>query len=204
MKQSPIFSYYEKNESKMLENIIKEKNNSPFLHRITSRRLFAKEVEIMTQVIEELNKENVYVGYIYDALFCHPKQADRVKEIMDIVIQNYHVQTTAKLSNSKKHNSIVVQLKEEKLDMHSIANLTQQNDETLACLKIDARDINYCDGIKNKLLERIQNGELLNFVDAEIIFTEDYILRERVLEIYDMLNSSAPYVLESFILDSEI
>jgi hypothetical protein len=204
MKQSPIFSYYKQNESKMLENIIKEKNNSPFRHRITSRRLFAKEVEIMTQVIEELNKENIYVGYIYDALFCHPKQAKRVKEIMDTAIQSYNVQTTAKLSSGKKHNPIVARIKEEKLDLDSIVNPSQHKEETLVCLQIDARDINYGHGIKNELLERIHNGEVLNFVDADIIYTEDYILRERVLKIYDMLNSSAPYVMESYILDSEI
>ena len=158
----------------------------------------------MTQVIEQLNQENIYVGYVYDALFCHPIQAERVKEIMDIVIQSYHVKTTAKLSCGKKHNPIAVQLKEQKLDYDSIVNLNQQKEEPLPCLTIHARDINYGHRIKNELLERIQNGELLNFVDADIVFTKDYILRERVLKIYDMLNSSAPYVMESHILETEV
>lgn len=204
MEQSPLFDYYKKNEPNLLENIKIEKYKSQYGHKITSRKLFAKEVELMTHVIKQLNKENIYVGYIYDALFFHPKQAKRVNEVMNDIVQRYNIKTTAKLSNGKKHNPIVAQLIAEKLDFDSIISPNQEKEETTPCLTIDARDINYGHSIKNELLERIQNGEHLNFVEANIIFTKDYILRERVLEVYDMLNSSAPYVMESYILEPDI
>lgn len=204
IKQSPLFEYYEQNEPKMLENIINEKHKNQYGHRITSRRLFAKEVEIMTHVIQQLNQESIYVGYVYDALFCHPKQAQRVQQVMDAVIQDYGVQTTAKLSNGKKHNPIVAQLNENKLDFDAIINPNQTIEQTPASLQINARLINYGYRIQNELLTKIQNGEQLNFVDADIIYNKDYVLTDRVLKIYDILNPSAPYVMESYILDPEI
>lgn len=117
MKESPLHKYYEENESNMLRNIISEKYSSEFNHKITSRRLFAKEVEIMTEVVEVLNKEFIYVGYVYDALFCHPFDANRVKEVMDSVIVKQGVKTTAKLSNDKVNNPIEVELKQSKYDL---------------------------------------------------------------------------------------
>lgn len=117
MKESPLHKYYEENEPNMLRNIISEKYSSEFNHKITSRSLFAKEVEIMTEVVEVLNKEFIYVGYVYDALFCHPFDANRVKEVMDSVILKQGVKTTAKLSNDKVNNPIEVELKQSKYDL---------------------------------------------------------------------------------------
>jgi hypothetical protein len=59
--------------------------------------MFDKEVEIMTDVIIQLNKQGIYVGYIYDALFCHPMHAEHVKNLMDETILNHGVKTTAKI-----------------------------------------------------------------------------------------------------------
>ncbi|WP_264566290.1 hypothetical protein [Flavobacterium sp. N3904] len=104
MKQSPLYSYYQQNEPRMLQNVIAEKYSSQYKHKITSRRLFAKEVEVMTAVIQQLNKEGIFVGYVYDALFFHPDYAKRVKEVMDTIIQQYAIKTIAKLSNDEKQN----------------------------------------------------------------------------------------------------
>jgi hypothetical protein len=101
MKKSPLFKYYQENEPWMLENLINEKLNNEIKqkenkHKITSRRLFKKEVEIMTDAIEELNHQGIYVMYVYDALFCHPKDFDVVKMTMNKVILEHGVKTRAK------------------------------------------------------------------------------------------------------------
>lgn len=99
MKKSPLFEYYQKHEPAMMDVIIKEKNESEYGHKITSRRLFAKEVEIMTVVVSRLNEEGIFVGYIYDALFFDPVYSEKVKEVMDEVAIDLEVFTAAKLQN---------------------------------------------------------------------------------------------------------
>ncbi|EJG03405.1 hypothetical protein [Flavobacterium sp. F52] len=196
MKQSKLFKYYQQNEPKMLQNIIEEKYNSPYRHKITSRKLFAKEVEIMSDVIQQLNQENIYVGYIYDALFCHPQQANRMKEIMDKIVQKYKIQTTAKLSSDKKYNS-----RKNKLNMSNI-NLLSQNTVTAdsyQSLRIDAKLINFGDRVKTLILEKIEKGQHLNFENAEIIFGTDDIVNDKVLKIYDEFNPNAMYVMKSYL-----
>jgi hypothetical protein len=97
MKRSPLYSYYSESEMAMNEAIIKEKKTSLKGHRITSMRMFAKEVEIMTECIKQLNFKGIYVGYIYDALFCKESDAKLVAEIMNTVVLEFNVFTTAKI-----------------------------------------------------------------------------------------------------------
>lgn len=97
MRQSPLFDYYSKNEPSMLYGITSEKQKSEYGHKITSRRLFAKEVEIMKEVIKRLNEQRFFVGYIYDALFFDPLYSDKVVEVMNEVAIELSVFTTAKL-----------------------------------------------------------------------------------------------------------
>jgi hypothetical protein len=61
--------------------------------------MFEKEVSIMTHVIQELSKEGIRVGYVYDALLCAPKDVHRIKEVMDYVVLRHGVKTSAKISN---------------------------------------------------------------------------------------------------------
>jgi hypothetical protein len=150
MKQSPLFKYYEEKETRMLKNIISEKYNSEFKHYTTSRRLFAKEVEIMTIVIDKLNKEGIYVGYVYDAVFCHPDEANRVKEVMDEVILKFGVKTTAKLSN----DTFSTQLVDKEIESNNI--------KTEEKIRIDVNLINFNDRIKATLLETESNSNALN------------------------------------------
>lgn len=95
MKRSPLYQFYIDKEPLMLKNIENEKQNNEHKHRITSMKLFAKEVEIMTECIRQLNAEGIYVGYVYDALFCKQSDAERVKTIMNEVVIKLGVYTTA-------------------------------------------------------------------------------------------------------------
>ena len=97
MKRSPLYSYYNESEIVMNETIIKEKQMSVKGHRITSMRMFAKEVEIMTECIKQLNSKGIYVGYVYDALFCKESDAKLVEEIMNKVVLEFNVFTVAKI-----------------------------------------------------------------------------------------------------------
>nr|WP_315218418.1 hypothetical protein [uncultured Flavobacterium sp.] len=197
MKKSPLYQYYEKYEPNMLKNIIAEKYSSEFKHNITSRRLFAKEVEIMTDVVEVLNKESIYVGYIYDALFCHPKDANMVKEVMDAIIQKHNVKTTAKLSIEKKYNPITVNLKDTNFDVGQMK--AKQKEEVIELKKIDAGLISFNHLIKTEIQEKIKKGKVFNFVDVIIVFDDLDTIVERVIKVYDNIDSKFIYVTESFI-----
>ncbi len=103
MKQSQLYNYYEQNEPFMLDSIIYEKANNSIpkkegKHKITSRRLFKKEVEIMTDVVIELNAIGINVLYVYDALLSLPKDAKTVVDTMNRVVLKHGVKTRAKLS----------------------------------------------------------------------------------------------------------
>ena len=96
MIHSPLFDYYSEREQTMMSNIYYDKLESKFEHKITSRKLFKKEVEIMTDVIARLNAEGIYVGYIYDALFCTEDEKETVMRVMNEVVLEHGVWTTAK------------------------------------------------------------------------------------------------------------
>jgi len=202
MKQSPLYQYYQHNEPRMLQNVIVEKYNSQHKHKITSRRLFAKEVEVMTAVIQQLNKEGIFVGYVYDALFFHPDYAKRVKEVMDTVIQQYGIKTIAKLSNEEKQNPIMDSLKKTKVDLNVIKRKHVPKVEKTKVLEIHVEALNFSDRIKSMLQEKITNGEQLEFMDATIVFGKNDTMKDKVLMIQDRLNPKANYVIQSHVLGS--
>lgn len=96
MYKSNLINYYTKHELKMIRNILEEKRTSEFEHKITSMRMFKKEVDIMTNVIEELNKSGIYVIYVYDALMCLEQDKEEVLNKMNNIILNHNVKTKAK------------------------------------------------------------------------------------------------------------
>jgi hypothetical protein len=107
MKKSPLYDYYMANEEQLMRTLINEKysskdcydiTSSKDRYKITSRRMFEVEVNVMTEVIERLNAEEIYVLYIYDALACHPSQAVRVKQVMDEVILAENIFTKASIN----------------------------------------------------------------------------------------------------------
>jgi len=95
MKNNKLYNYYHSSEPQMLKKIENEKINSARKHKITSMRMFAKEVEIMTECIRQLNAKGIYVGYVYDALFCKKSDAEIVKTTMNEVVIKLGVYTTA-------------------------------------------------------------------------------------------------------------
>lgn len=98
MKRSPLFKHYNDSEPEMIKNILKDKMANSEGHKISSMKMFKKEVDIMTETITRLNNQDIYVCYIYDALLCKQSQAEKVKEIMDEVIIEFGVHTTASIS----------------------------------------------------------------------------------------------------------
>ena len=98
MKVSKLYDYYQSSEPLMLKKVEEEKWNSDKKHKITSMRMFAKEVEIMTECIRQLNSKGIYVGYVYDALFCKRSDAEVVKQIMDKVALEFNVFTTVSIN----------------------------------------------------------------------------------------------------------
>jgi hypothetical protein len=99
MQKSPLYNYYIETEPLMMKNLIKEKYATSRRHKFTSQRMFEKEVEIMTDVVRQLSSEGICVGYVYDALFCAPENAQRVKHVMDEQVKKHGVMTIAKISS---------------------------------------------------------------------------------------------------------
>jgi len=106
MTNSPLFNYYWQKEPKMMDNIRWDKYDNELeqgeKHKNTSRKMFKKEVEIMTECIKRLNESEIYVGYIYDALFCSGNYSGVVKQVMDEVSLDFGVKTIAKIDIPKK------------------------------------------------------------------------------------------------------
>jgi hypothetical protein len=102
MKKSPLFEYYNKLEPCMMQNIIQDKiynteyKHKSDKHKITSKRMFTMEVQIMTRVIEKLNDRGIHVLYVFDALYSHPNDVSAVVEIMNKTVLEYGVKTHVK------------------------------------------------------------------------------------------------------------
>ena len=100
MSYSKLFNYYNNKETNMMENIFLTKKHNELKeedkHKITSMDLFKEEVEIMTEVIGILNKEGIYVIYIFDALGCKESDKKRVLDVMNLIALKRGVYTTAK------------------------------------------------------------------------------------------------------------
>lgn len=93
MTKSPLFDYYSKNEADMLTRIFKDKKENGY--KITSKKMFKAEVNIMSDVVKYLNDKNVYVLYVYDALLCEDKDKAFVIESMNRIILEHGVKTSA-------------------------------------------------------------------------------------------------------------
>lgn len=102
MKQSPLFEYYTKKEPVMMQNIIHDKifnteyKHKSNKHKITSKRMFQLEVDIMTSVIEKLNYKGIHVLYVFDAIYSHSNDVTEVIDIMNQTTLEYGVKTLVK------------------------------------------------------------------------------------------------------------
>ena len=90
--KSMFFEYYRKNEPQMMENLMHDKIVNGY--KVTSQKLFSKEVEIMTAAIQKLNSEGIYILYVYDALYCLESDKKRVVKLMneEVIKQNVFTQ----------------------------------------------------------------------------------------------------------------
>jgi len=91
MVASPVIKYYEDNEPIMLANIRKDKIDNEY--KSTTYKLFGLEVEVMTEVISRLNDIDIYVMYVYDALYCTDNQYNTVAYTMNQVVQEMSINT---------------------------------------------------------------------------------------------------------------
>jgi len=94
MTKSPLFEYYSKNEAGMLSRIYNDKKANGY--KITSKKMFKVEVDVMTDVIKHLNSTGVFVLYVYDALLCEDKNKALVIETMNRIILEHGVKTNVK------------------------------------------------------------------------------------------------------------
>ncbi len=101
MMKSPLFGYYSKHEVDMLSRIYHDKNEHGY--KITSQKMFAVEVAIMTDVIKYLNSIGIYVLYVYDALLCEEKDKTVVVETMNRIVLEHGIKTTVKDTSAKIH-----------------------------------------------------------------------------------------------------
>lgn len=182
MKQSPLWDYYNKNEHEMLNRIVHEKLTDRYGHKITSMRLFKKEVEIMTDVILRLNQESIYVGYVYDALLCEPKDAEKVKQIMDATILEHNVKTVAKLESLKSPMNVDQGL-------------------NIAPIEIDVDFISDSFSLRDDVRESLERGKELKVIEALIVFAGSRKYRKNVVKVFDRFQKKEKYILESFIFE---
>lgn len=109
MMKSPLFKHYESTDPEMLANIYARKaqpyelnGNLKEGYKNVSLDLFRKETEIMTNVITKLNREGIYVIYVYDALYSSKKDSRRVAEVMNETVWEMGVMTSVDGSNPFK------------------------------------------------------------------------------------------------------
>lgn len=188
MKASPLYTFYEREESVMLRRLMDEKKSSRYRHRVTSRKMFELEVQIMTEVIRKLNSEGVYVGYVYDALFCHPMDAARVKQVMDDTIRTFGVRTTAKLSLPNQ------------LDLDEAAPSIEVAPETapLELRVVSVSSLNHNSAIRGQLLST--SSDELRFEDVLIDFNDGMeLLPAAVTVIHDEFQPEKCFMTKRFL-----
>jgi hypothetical protein len=94
MTESPLFDYYKKNEADMLQRIYQDKKEHGY--KITSKKMFKVEVDVMTDVIKYINAKGIFVLYVYDALLCEYKDEALVIETMNRIVLEHGVTTCVK------------------------------------------------------------------------------------------------------------
>lgn len=92
MMRSPLFKYYSDNEPQMMSNLYYEKAKDGY--KSTSRDCFYFETELMRDNVKDLLEEGISVLYCFDALYVHPEDIKRVKEVMNKNAEEFGLLTT--------------------------------------------------------------------------------------------------------------
>lgn len=168
MCQSPLFGYYSTNEPDMLARIYRDKSEHG--HKITSQKMFAVEVDIMSAVISDLNAKGVYVLYVYDALMCEEKDIAMVAETMNSIILEHGVKTSVKNDSLVNNIDLIESIHEPetahllKYTLDEIINLY----EVLPKLSFEVEDIlKIISGIDNSNVQMIELVDYFNKQNAQ-------------------------------------
>jgi hypothetical protein len=94
MMKSPLWEYYNKHEPKMMIKLCNDKKSKSPWYKITSARLLTLEVKLMKKIIAKLNSEEIYVVYVFDALYVKKSVAARVREVMNQTAIEMGIYTT--------------------------------------------------------------------------------------------------------------
>ena len=175
MKASLLYKYYLENEPTMLNKLISEKQKD---YKITSTKMFTKEVQLMTSVVEQLNAKGIYVGYVYDALMCSIEDSLEVVKVMNETAIKLGIKTATKLSKQepqKVQPKIELPIKSKRSD----------------CLQLHFSQIMLDWELKERL-----NGIItgLDFVNAVIKFDDGTTNNEKVLVTKDEYTNRLKYV----------
>ena len=95
MVESCLYDNYMKKEPDMMNNLLEEK--SKYGYKITSKNLLLKETKVIIYAIELLNKENIFVGYIFDGLLCKKSDSEKVKQVIDKALKHHDINTYSKI-----------------------------------------------------------------------------------------------------------
>lgn len=165
MRKSPLFDYYATNEPDMLARIYKDKNEHGY--KITSQKMFAVEVDIMSAVIKDLNAKGVYLLYVYDALMCEEKDSKLVAETMNRIILEHGVKTSVKNDSLVNNIDFIESMHEPataqvlKYTLNEIVSLY----EVLPLLSFDVEDIlKIISGIDNS---NVEMAKLLDYFNRQ-------------------------------------
>lgn len=161
MMKSPLWAYYSSEYPDMLGRVVKEKADSKFEHRITSMKLFKVEVDIMSKVISQLNKQGINVIYVYDALYCESSVAPFVGKLMNMIANEYNVNTTTDTLTNKKESKMENIEEVEKLELE-LYNRT--------IVTIYGERLKYWNSIKDKpaLMKRLLKNSTQNILNMII------------------------------------
>lgn len=165
MRRSHLFDYYSTNEPDMLARIYNDKNEHG--HKITSQKMFALEVDIMSAVIRDLNAKGIYVLYVYDALMCEEKDSALVAETMNRIILEHGVKTSVK-NDSLVNNIDLIESRHEPATAHiskyALDEMVSLYD-VLPQLSFDVEDIlKIISGIDNS---NVEMAELMDYFNRQ-------------------------------------
>ncbi|CAM3755765.1 hypothetical protein FSS13T_02970 [Flavobacterium saliperosum S13] len=113
MKNTRLYNHYNTLGAEMLYGMYHDKKEHGY--KITSKRMFAVEVAIMTDVIKHLNSIGIFVLYVYDALLCEEKDKPVVIETMNRIILEHGVKTTVKVKDETSAEIEVVSAIEDRV-----------------------------------------------------------------------------------------
>jgi hypothetical protein len=174
MRRSPLFGYYSANETDMLARIYRDKNEHG--HKITSQKMFAVEVDIMSAVIRDLNAKGVYVLYVYDALICEEKDRELVVETMNRIILEHDVKTSVKVNSNDVTESTFEPL--QKYALNEMVNLY----DVLSQLSFDVEDtLRIISGIDSSNVEMAELVDYFSKQKAQQKYNDGVPIKESII-----------------------